>query len=66
MITPVDILILLVAVSLIVGYVLIIHRTLSGPAANDPNYDASAPRGASARPAASADPSVRGRSARHA
>ena len=35
--------ILLFAVSLIVSYMLIIHRTLSGAAANDPAYDIDAP-----------------------
>lgn len=35
--------ILLFAVSLIVSYMLIIHRALSGSAANDPAYDIDAP-----------------------
>jgi hypothetical protein len=66
MITPVEILIFLVAVSLIVGYVLVIHRTLSGAAANDPNYDANAPRAATSRPAAPADGGGHGHQIRHA
>ncbi len=36
-------LIFALAVSLIVAYVTIIHHSLSGPAANDPNFDANAP-----------------------
>ena len=36
-------LIFLAATSLIVGYVVIIHRALSGGAANDPSFDADAP-----------------------
>jgi hypothetical protein len=45
--TLVTTLIFLVAVSLVVGYILIIHRSLSGGAANDPQFDANAPQQAS-------------------
>ncbi len=36
--------IILFAVSLVAGYLLIVHRALSGGAANDPSFDALAPQ----------------------
>ncbi|HAM71402.1 MAG TPA: hypothetical protein DCM86_07140 [Verrucomicrobiales bacterium] len=66
MITPVELVIFAVAVSLMVTYILIVHRSLSGEAANDPNYDALAPR--TSKPARASEPArVQGRGAvRHA
>ncbi|MBL9166539.1 MAG: hypothetical protein JNN07_02220 [Verrucomicrobiales bacterium] len=70
MITPTVIAISLFAASLPVLYLLIIHRSLSGGAANDPNFDVDAklhsasPRQSSAK--AHAAPSHTGTTPKHA